>query len=127
MTNAALNQFRQLLEQRQTEIGSESVHRDALAIDSSPEEMDRIQNASARDYAVSNLERNASQLREVRAALRRLDEGNFGICVHCEEAISPKRLAAIPWASFCIVCQEAADRQVSEPPAGIEPSFVIAA
>ena len=36
--------------------------------------------------------------------------GSFGIFVHCEEEISPKRLAAVPWAPFCIRCQEQADR-----------------
>ena len=41
---------------------------------------------------------------------RRIDEGNFGVCLHCEEDISPKRLAAVPWAPYCIQCQEQADR-----------------
>ena len=42
--------------------------------------------------------------------LRRIDEGSFGVCLHCEEDISPKRLAAVPWTAFCIRCQEVADR-----------------
>jgi len=33
------------------------------------------------------------------------------VCLHCEEDISPKRLAAVPWTAFCIQCQEMADRQ----------------
>jgi len=127
MTNTELNKFRQLLETRQTEIGSESAHREALAIDTSPDEMDRIQQANDRDYAVSNLERNTSQMRNVRAALRRIDAGTFGICAGCEENINLKRLAAIPWASFCIVCQEAVDSAENAPPNRIEPSFVLAA
>jgi DnaK suppressor protein len=45
-------------------------------------------------------------LRDLEAALRRLDAGNFGICQSCGEAIAPKRLAAVPWARFCIPCQE---------------------
>jgi len=49
----------------------------------------------------------------VRAALRRIDEGTFGVCLHCEEDISPKRLAAVPWTPFCIQCQEIADRNQS--------------
>ncbi len=49
-------------------------------------------------------------LRNVRAALRRIDEGAFGVCLHCEEDISPKRLAAVPWTAYCIRCQEVADR-----------------
>jgi DnaK suppressor protein len=40
----------------------------------------------------------------VRAAIRRVDEGRYGICVTCGEAISPERLAAIPEAAECIDC-----------------------
>ena len=89
--------------------------------------MDRIQHASDRDYAVSNLERNASRLRELRAALGRIDAGTFGICVTCEERITAKRLAAIPWASSCIACQEASDREQKSPVDEIDPSMVMAA
>ena len=73
--------------------------------------MDRIQYASERDYAVDKLERNSSRLGEVRAALLRIDAGTFGACVECDEDINPKRLAAVPWAPLCIVCQDAVDRE----------------
>lgn len=45
-------------------------------------------------------------LREVEAALLRIETGSFGICQACEEPITPKRLDAVPWARFCIPCQE---------------------
>lgn len=45
-------------------------------------------------------------LKQVDAALDRLATGDFGVCAACGEAISPKRLAAIPWAHCCIACQE---------------------
>jgi DnaK suppressor protein len=76
---------------------------------------------------VSSLERNASLLREVRAAILRIEAGTFGICVNCEEQITSKRLAAIPWASSCIVCQEAADREEKTANSELNPSFVMAA
>jgi DnaK suppressor protein len=34
--------------------------------------------------------------------------------MHCEEDISPKRLHAVPWAPYCIQCQETADRNQDE-------------
>jgi DnaK suppressor protein len=77
----------------------------------SPDELERIQLASERDIAISNLERDSSRLREVRAALRRVDAGTSGSCIECESEINPKRLTAIPCASSCIVCQEAASRE----------------
>jgi len=46
----------------------------------------------------------------VRAALRRDAEGEFGLCVECGEPVHKKRLAAVPWARHCVVCQELHER-----------------
>jgi DnaK suppressor protein len=45
-------------------------------------------------------------LREISDALHRLDQGAYGICLECEEPISEKRLDAVPWARYCVTCQE---------------------
>jgi DnaK suppressor protein len=45
-------------------------------------------------------------LREVEAALRRIEQGTYGVCHECEEPISVKRLDAVPWARYCVTCQE---------------------
>lgn len=127
MTKTELNAFRSTLENRQTELGNGNRNREALAIETSPDELDRIQHSSDRDYAMSTLERNSNRLREVRAALRRVDAGTFGICVRCEGNISSKRLAALPWASSCVVCQEAADLEQRTPWSGIDASLGMAA
>jgi DnaK suppressor protein len=111
MTKIKLSAFRRALESRQTELGNGSRNRQALAIETSADELDRIQDASDRDYAMSTLERNFSGLGQASAALRRIDAGTFGICVDCQAEINPKRLAAVPWASHCIACQEATDRE----------------
>ena len=75
--------------------------------------MDEIQYALDRDLAVRNVDLESNLLRQVKAALRRIHDGSFGTCIECEWVISPKRLAAVPWAPFCIECQEAADRDRS--------------
>jgi|GEM_PF-959362 RNA polymerase-binding transcription factor DksA len=51
------------------------------------------------------------QLKLVEAALARMDSGDYGLCVDCENAIQPRRLAAIPWANRCLECQERAMEQ----------------
>jgi DnaK suppressor protein len=78
-------------------------------VDPSPDQLEEIQRASERALAISNLDRDAKQLRSARSALRRIREGTFGFCEQCEDAIHPKRLAALPWAPLCIQCQEEAD------------------
>ena len=45
-------------------------------------------------------------LREIADALHRIDNGTYGTCMECEEPISPKRLDAVPWARYCVSCQE---------------------
>src|SRR5204862_3266764 len=83
--------------------------RDAILVERCADQLDEIQAASQRALAVCNLDREFNLLRDARAALRRIQEGTFGTCQECDEDIHPKRLAAVPWATFCIRCQEAAD------------------
>jgi len=47
------------------------------------------------------------QLRLVEEALDRVQSGDFGVCLSCEQPIPPKRLQALPWARYCVPCQEA--------------------
>jgi DnaK suppressor protein len=86
-----------------------------------------VQNATERELAIRSLDRDSNLLRKVRAALRRIEEGSFGVCLHCEEDISPKRLAAVPWTTFCIQCQEIADRSQGDSADNLDELLVKAA
>jgi DnaK suppressor protein len=44
-------------------------------------------------------------LQMIQEALGRINEKSYGICIHCEESIQPKRLEAVPWAQYCLRCQ----------------------
>lgn len=50
------------------------------------------------------------RLHQVQAALRRLDDDEYGDCLSCGEAISAARLGARPETPFCVVCQSARER-----------------
>ena len=110
MTKAETNKYKDILETRQAELLEVLRNREGITIEKSPDALDEVQNAAERELAIRNLDRESNLLRNVRAALRRIDEGEFGACVHCEEEISPKRVAAVPWTPYCIQCQEAADK-----------------
>ncbi len=56
----------------------------------------------------------ASKIRLVDAALARLDAGEFGRCLECDAAIAPARLRAVPWASYCVTCQQQRDLRDEE-------------
>ena len=109
MTKSEMNRFRAALTTRVAELERVSRNRDGITIERSADQLDEIQAASQRALAVCNLDREFNLLRDARAALRRIQEGTFGTCQECDEDIHPKRLAAVPWATFCIRCQEAAD------------------
>ena len=102
--------FQDVLERKQAELVHVLRKRDGIAIEKSADEMDEIQDASERDLAIRNVDRESKLLRDVKAALRRIPDGSFGTCIDCESAISPKRLAAVPWAPRCIQCQDAFDQ-----------------
>jgi DnaK suppressor protein len=110
---------------RQAELRNAIRNRETLAIDTSSDELDKVQHATNRDMAIDNIERQSDRLHEVQSALRRIGTGTFGVCLGCEEHISLKRLAAVPWSPSCITCQEAADRNGSQPWNSIEQALVI--
>jgi DnaK suppressor protein len=102
--------FQGTLERKMSELARILRNRVDIAIQKSADQMDEIQYATERDLAIQNVDRDSALLREVKAALRRIQDATFGTCIDCEEAISSKRLAAVPWAARCIQCQEAADQ-----------------
>jgi DnaK suppressor protein len=114
MTKTELNKFKEILENKQAELAHVLRNREGIAIEKSPDALDEVQNAAERELAIRNLDRESNMLRNVRAALHRIDEGSFGVCAHCEEDISIKRLNAVPWAAYCIQCQEIADKNQVE-------------
>jgi DnaK suppressor protein len=125
MTNTELKTFRKILEARQTDLAIGN--REALAVEASPDEMDRVQHFSEREYAMNHLERNSNRLREVRAALSRMKAGTYGVCVECDKPINLKRIQAVPWTSTCIVCQQAAENARTDSAEASETSEEIAA
>jgi DnaK suppressor protein len=114
MTKTELNKNRNVLEAKQAELARMVRNRDGIAIEASPDALDAVQHATERELAIRHLDRDFALLRNVHSAMRRIDDGTFGVCLHCDEDISPKRLSAVPWAAFCIHCQEIADRNPGE-------------
>ena len=102
-------------------------NREAATIETSADALGPIQHAVERELALGTLARESACLRAARAALRRIDEGIFGICLDCDEDIDMKRLAALPWAACCIACQERADRNGAAVESAIEPLLAEAA
>ncbi len=59
------------------------------------------------DVNLAEISRDIEELRDVEAALERIAQGTYGVCIDCEEKIAANRLDAVPAASRCHACQTA--------------------
>jgi DnaK suppressor protein len=84
------------------------------ADDGTEDIVDRANNAYNRElmFSLSDAERNT--LLQIENALRRMDEGTYGRCSNCGQNIALPRLEALPWARFCVDCQELAEKGLLE-------------
>lgn len=67
---------------------------------------DKAESSYTKEFLMSLSDTERKQLLLIDEALKRIDDGNFGICKECEKAIKKKRLNAVPWAPLCIECQQ---------------------
>lgn len=102
--------YHRLLVDKRAELESQLRKLDAIAIEDTPDELDKVQLAGEREFAISKLDRDTMLLGQVRRALQRIAGGDYGVCLECGQDINPKRLAAVPWAAYCLRCQEAQDQ-----------------
>src|SRR5690348_13501655 len=110
MSQLKKKEFQRMLETKKKELLVGSSDREEILIENAAEDFDRLQQQLNREVAIRNLDRESKLLKEVQAALNRIEEGTFGVCLRCEEDIPEKRLKALPWAAYCVACQENVDR-----------------
>lgn len=79
-----------------------------LSIDDAetPDPVDLAVRNYSKNVQLAVSENESKQLTLIDEALLRIEDDEFGSCLNCEKEIQPKRLAAIPWARFCLDCQE---------------------
>ncbi|QCT93811.1 RNA polymerase-binding protein DksA [Caminibacter mediatlanticus TB-2] len=64
---------------------------------------------SGRDYQIYLKQK--QELKEIEEALKRIEEGNYGICEMCDEPIQEERLKIKPYAKYCIICREIIEKE----------------
>ena len=84
------------------------------ADDGTEDIVDRANNAYNRELMFSLSDTERTTLLQIENALRRMDEGTYGRCANCGQSIHILRLEAVPWARFCIDCQELAEKGLLE-------------
>ena len=119
MTTAETKTFEAALEEKRRELIRIIRGKTAgLALQPGETELiDQIQGMAGRDETAIMLDRFSSMLEKVERSLEAISDGSYGLCAMCEEPIPVKRLRAIPWAVYCVGCQEqfeTAQRNVAE-------------
>jgi RNA polymerase-binding transcription factor len=74
------------------------------------DEVDEIQANESREIGFATRELLVDRVNRLAAALERLNEGQYGICVECGEEIAPARLRVLPEVETCVRCQDRLER-----------------
>jgi RNA polymerase-binding transcription factor DksA len=92
--------------------GSVAVDETPVLGDNSPfaDEVDEIQASERREIGFATRELLVERVNRLVAALDRLNDGEYGQCVECGEAIAPARLRAMPEVATCVRCQDRIER-----------------
>jgi DnaK suppressor protein len=114
MEPVELGQFKKILEDHLAGMEQPLRRRDEIAVENAPDTIDRVQRAAERDLAIRQIESDFTRLQSLRLSLERIADGSYGTCLRCDGEIGLKRLKALPWASFCVQCQDVADRERKE-------------
>jgi DnaK suppressor protein len=96
MNTIQIEQLKVILESRLEKLSGGVRHRDNLAIEKAADLMDEAQFAEERDLAIRILDHDFAEIRLVEKALARIEQGSYGYCLRCDEAIHWKRLRVVP-------------------------------
>jgi DnaK suppressor protein len=107
MTKTEQKEIRQKLN-AERELLIDKLNGNDLSIDDSetPDPVDLAVRNYSKNVQLAVSENESKQLTLIDEALARLEDKEYGTCQNCEKQINPKRLAAIPWARYCLDCQQ---------------------
>ena len=115
MNETKIASFRTKLEEIRFAIGGEVQEKYKSPQDHLTEQVADIADDAVQSYEHQLMmglgEKEFEKLRLVEEAIEKLDEGQYGICLECEELISEERLTVIPFASYCVDCLELIEKK----------------
>src|SRR5579871_6532772 len=114
LKKADLKRFKDMLEEKRRQIieNAQSTLAEDMALDANdlPDEMDLASSEYLQSFTFRLRGREKVFLDKIEKALRKIEDGSFGICEECGEEISIKRLEARPETTLCIRCKEDQER-----------------
>jgi DnaK suppressor protein len=109
-----LERYRRLLDEKKSSL-SQEIAKTRSAEEETTEEStqdiaDKAVSSYTREFLYSLTDGERGTLLQIDEALERIDEGSYGFCTNCGQPMAEKRLTAVPWAPYCVDCQELAEK-----------------
>ncbi|MFN0250064.1 MAG: TraR/DksA family transcriptional regulator [Kofleriaceae bacterium] len=115
LTKKELKKFQELLEEKRKLVleRARQMMSEGMVLDTNdlPDEMDLASSEYIQSFEFRLRGREKFLLSKLDLALKKIEEGTFGVCETCEEPIGKKRLEARPETSLCIKCKEDQERE----------------
>lgn len=122
MRKETLNRFKKMfVEEKRKMLFNDKIIRDDFSMNADDrfDEIDQATTDMEQSMRMRLCNRETLYVKKVDEALRRIDEGTFGLCDSCEEDIGLKRLEARPTATLCVSCKEDQERKEIHTAAGL--------
>ena len=114
MTKKEMEKYRRLLDDKKASLSAEMAKtrsaEEETTEESTQDIADKAVSSYTREFLYSLTDGERSTLLQIDDALGRIEEGAFGLCLNCGMLMTEKRLNAVPWAPYCLDCQELAEK-----------------
>jgi RNA polymerase-binding transcription factor len=118
MPKRDLEKYRRLLQEKKSTLSNDLAktrNAEEETIEESTQDIaDKAVSSYTREFLYSLSDTDRTTLVRIDEALARVEDGTYGTCVNCGQAMAEKRLTAVPWAPHCVDCQELAEKGLLE-------------
>lgn len=114
MSKKDTEKYRRLLDDKKASLSSDLAKTRSAEEETSEESTqdiaDKAVSSYTREFLYSLTDGERGTLLQIDDAIGRIDDGTYGMCINCGQPMAEKRLTAVPWAPYCIDCQELAEK-----------------
>jgi DnaK suppressor protein len=114
MSKKDMEKYRRLLEEKKASLSSDLAKTRSAEEETSDEATqdiaDKAVSSYTREFLYSLTDGERSTLLQIDDAIARIDDASYGLCINCGQPMAEKRLTAVPWAPYCVDCQELAEK-----------------
>ncbi len=114
LTKKDMEKYRRLLEDKKATLSAELAKtrsaEEETTEESTQDIADKAVSSYTREFLYSLTDGERSTLLQIDDAIARVDEAIYGLCIHCGSLMTEKRLNAVPWAPYCLDCQELSEK-----------------